>query len=171
MHRNRRTRSKQDKTRPARTLHSGRSIKGENKGITILDRGERTLPPHYKSIIAQLAQKCKGIWVKFSIFCGYFSDFALKNTIYADWAAREGFFRGAPQLCCGAPSQKVHFFSLRRLSLMMVRAASSMSVMPSSLAISTICCRAAFKKTRGILVSLAQAPSVNLTSGSMRSAA
>lgn len=83
-HPQRRARSKQDKTRPARTLRSGRSIKGENKGITILDRGERTLPPHYRSIIAQLAQKCKGIWVKFSIFCGYFSDFALKNTICAD---------------------------------------------------------------------------------------
>lgn len=43
--------------------------------------------------------------MKFSIFCGYFSDFALKNTICADRIAREGF-SGAPQLCCGAPFSK-----------------------------------------------------------------
>ena len=33
--------------------------------------------------------------MKFSIFCGYFSDFALKNTICADRTARGGFLGGA----------------------------------------------------------------------------
>ena len=47
------------------------------------------------------------------------------------------------------------FLSVRRLSLMICKAASSMTVMPSSLAMATICASAAFKNTRGILVSFA----------------
>ena len=66
---------------------------------------------------------------------------------------------------------KFYFFSFLLLSLIISSAASSMTEMFSSFAISTICESAAFKNMRGILVSFAQASSVNVTAGSMRFAA
>ena len=51
------------------------------------------------------------------------------------------------------------------------KAFSSINVIPSSFAIFTICVRANFKNTLGIFTNFLQASSVNLTSGSILSAA